>query len=80
MNCHAMLLMCSVDLPACAAILNMKQYNGKYACCYCYDEGRPRPSSHLQRDWPVTDDNELRTTGSLTRNAKDAIDKREPVS
>jgi len=32
MKCHAMLLQCSVDLPARALVLNSKQFNGKYGC------------------------------------------------
>ena len=43
----AKLLMCSVDLPARALVLNMKQYNGKFACAYCENEGTPRATSAL---------------------------------
>ena len=38
-TCKARLLMCSVDLPARAFVLNMKQFNGKYGCSQCEDEG-----------------------------------------
>ena len=48
----ARLLMCPVDLLARASMLNMKQYNGKYGCSQCEDEGQPRSSSHLVRNWP----------------------------
>lgn len=47
MICRAALLLISVDLPAQSKVLNMKQYNGSYACNHCEDEGVPRPSSHL---------------------------------
>ena len=43
-TCKARLL-CSVDLPARASVLNMKQFNGKYGCSQCEDEGQPRASS-----------------------------------
>ena len=32
-------VMCSVDLPARAMVLHMKQWNGAYGCAYCDDEG-----------------------------------------
>ena len=42
----ARLLMCAVDLPARASVLNMKQFK-KWGCTYCEDEGVPRPTCHL---------------------------------
>ena len=36
---RSMLLLCSVDLPAKAALCNMVQYNGFYACPTCLDPG-----------------------------------------
>ena len=42
----ARLLLSSFDLPARASVLNMKLFNGKFACAYCEDEGVPRASSH----------------------------------
>lgn len=35
--CRATLLLISVDLPAQSKMLNMKQYNGSYACNHCED-------------------------------------------
>ena len=40
-NSDVFLLTCSVDLPARSLVLNMKQYNGRYGCSFCYDEGKP---------------------------------------
>lgn len=34
----ARLLMCTLDLPAKAIVMNMKQFNGKRGCTYCEDE------------------------------------------
>ena len=42
------LLMCSVDLPARALVLNMKQFNGRYGCCYCEDKGVLRSTSAVK--------------------------------
>jgi hypothetical protein len=39
MQAHAILLNCSVDLPARAALANMKQWNGCHGCLYCKDKG-----------------------------------------
>ena len=52
MKAHAIILICSIDLPAQAKVLNMKQYNGKFACPMCEDEGVPRPRAPMIRNWP----------------------------
>ena len=55
---RAMLLTCAFDLPARALVLDMKQFNGKYACVYCEDDslracalvlrqGQTPPGDHL---------------------------------
>ncbi len=72
--------MCSVDLPAKAIVLNMKQFNGRYACIHCEDEGVPRPSSHLHRNWPYSSNSTPRTHASILANAQEALDKGEAVS
>ena len=68
----AKLLMCSVDLPARALVLNMKQYNGKFACAYCENEGTPRATSALHRNWLYSSDYVLRTHDSVISNAEEA--------
>ena len=50
----ARLLMCTLDLPAKAMLLNMKQFNGEYGCTYCKDKGEPRATTHLHRNWPYS--------------------------
>ena len=44
---RAKLLMFVADLPARALVLNMKQYNGKFRCAHCEDEGQTRATSPL---------------------------------
>lgn len=77
---HARLLLCTVDLPARACVLNMKQFNGKNGCSYCEDEGEPRASNHLHRNWPYTRTSISRSHHSIMTNARDAIDENDPVS
>ena len=77
---RARLLMCSSDLPAKALLLNMKQYNGQHGCSYCEDEGVPRPTTHLHRNWPYSESSTLRTHSGLIANADEARKNGEPVS
>jgi hypothetical protein len=62
MKANAMLVLCCVDLPAQALTLNMKSYNGKFACALCEDPGVPRASCHMHRNWPFTSSNKDRTS------------------
>ena len=80
LTCKVRLLMCSVDLVARAPVLNMKQFNGKYGCCYCEDEGCPRPNTHLHRTWPYCASSTPRTHRGVIANAKEAIEKKDAVS
>lgn len=77
---RARLLMCSVDLPARAVVLNMKQFNGEYGCCYCEDAGVARSSSHLHRNWPLVTTSTPRTHQSILSNARTALQTQKPVS
>ena len=43
--------------PARALVLNMKQFNGQYGCCYCEDKGVPRSTSALHRNFPKSQQN-----------------------
>ena len=72
--------MCSVDLPARASVMNMKQFNGKHGCAYCEDEGVPRPTSHLHRNWPYSTTSIPRTHHSIVDNAKSALRSNDAVS
>ena len=80
MKAHAIILICSVDLPAQAKLLNMKQYNGKFAYPMCEDEGVPRPRAPMIRNWPFNPSSTLRTHNSVMSNAKKAIDEGCAVS
>ena len=80
LTAHAILLLSSLDLPARALVTNMKQYNGKYACCYCESERQPRRSSHLHRNWPYEDVRLPRSNESIKRNARAAIQHHQSVS
>ena len=73
MVARAILLCCSVDLPARAMITNMKQFNGKHGCLYCEDEGTVIGSDHLHRYWPQKTSCTSRTHQSVLSNATDAI-------
>ena len=46
---RAIPLLCSVDLPARAILLNMKQWNGVQGCLYCESTGTVLPGDHLHR-------------------------------
>ena len=65
---HAAML-CSVDLPARAIVINMKQFNGLYGCCYCESSGTTPPENPLLRFW-LPGVHTARTHKSLLENAK----------
>ena len=46
----AILLLCTVNLPARALVLNMKHFNGICGCPYCEDTGQTGPPLH--HFWP----------------------------
>ena len=50
---RGILLMTSVDLPARAIVLNMKNFNGSHGCCYCLHSGETTPPAYLLRFWPL---------------------------
>ena len=79
-KCHAVLLLCSIDLPAQAKLLNMKFFNGKNACAHCEEEGVPRPSCARVRNWPYRGNPLLRTRSSIRSHAEDAITQHKAVS
>lgn len=69
-----------LTFPAKAIVINMKQYNGKYGCSSCEDEGVPRSSSHLHRNWPYSNSSTLRTHSGIIAYAKEALCKNDSVS
>ena len=76
---RSMLLQLSVDLPARALALNMKHFNGAFACCYCESEGEKLPGDHLHRYWPYVPGTTQRTHQSLLANAIKAVIEKTSV-
>ena len=68
----ARLLMCAIDLPARASVL--------WGCTYCEDEGVPRPTCHLIRNWPYSTTSTPRTHESIVRKARRALRENDAVS
>lgn len=79
MTSRARLIMCSVDLPARALLLNMRQYNGQHGCVYYEDDGTPRLSSHLHRNWPYTSDPVPHIHAKMLEDADKAVSDGEAV-
>ena len=79
--CRAVLLMACCDLPARAAVLNQKQFNGDRACCFCEDSGRPRTGLPQVRDWPFIKQTDcvLRSRLSWKQSVETAIASCKPV-
>ena len=75
---RAILLACSVDLPARAMICNMKQWNGAHGCLYCEEAGTTIGADHLHRYWPYKPTTP-RSHASLLHNAECAIRNGTPV-
>ena len=76
---RAILVNCSVDLPARACITNMKQWNGRHGCTFCEAEGTTIGNDHLHRYWPLTK-SRLRTHQSIFGNATEAVRTGSDVS
>ena len=69
LSCRGMILTCSVDLPAKAAVCNMKGFNGAHSCVTCMDSGdNTVGESHMHRYWPFNPHCEIRSVDSV-RNA-----------
>ena len=79
-RCHAALLLCCIDLPAQAQLLNMKFFNGKNACAHCEEEGVPRPSCPRVRNWPYAGEPCVRTHSRMLSQAREAITQHKAVS
>ena len=73
------LLLAVFDLPAKAAVLNLKQYNGRYGCLYCTNPGRsmaPGCTVYVPSDQQNATE---RTHSLMTAWASDAEKKGESV-
>ena len=71
----AKLLCCVFDLPARAKSLNMMQWNGRYGCTYCLDEGSQ--VSHVRLYLP-NDEHTTRLEKDVLKYAKQA-NSRSPL-
>lgn len=75
----AELLAVSVDLPARAAVANMKQFNGRSACSICVESGEPLPAAPMSTFYPYKEPLTLRTQESVLANVMEAVGKGEAV-
>lgn len=66
---HAMMHLCAADLPAHAKLHNMKQFNGRYGCCFYEAEGTIQTGRPLRRFWPLETGANSQTRDSLIENA-----------
>ena len=72
-RCRARLVLVTCDLPARAMVLCMKQFNGRYGCCYCYHPGKTVGDDHLHRFWPYDYTAEPRNHASMKEDIKEAL-------
>ena len=56
------------DLPARAALLNMRQFNGRHGCHRCKDEGVNTVETPMVRWWPYNHNQELRSKDSMIKS------------
>lgn len=75
-NVRVQLLLGVFDLPARAIATNFVQYNGKYSCIYCHDQGKHIAFRQL---FLPDEDHEPRTELSISEHAKKAEEKGYPV-
>ncbi len=73
---RAKLLLSVFDLPARAAAVNIMQYNGRYGCLYCLDEGK-----HInhRRIYLPTERRTPRNDTQMNRWARQAIARKTPI-
>jgi len=76
---HVSMVLASMDLPAKAITVNMKQYNGKASCTYCLDPGETMAGNRLHRFWPHTATQVFRTEESFMQSAMTAIQRNTAV-
>ena len=78
LQCQAILLLCSTDLPARALVSN-KAYNGTYGCSICTDSGE-KGSCAGHRIWPFNTTNTIGSREDTYKAIKDAVQGGNPVS
>ena len=72
---RCMLFVATADLPARAALMNMKQFNGKCSCHLCKSEGTAYGQHNLHRCWPYQQNPEKRTHQDQINFATNATQK-----
>lgn len=77
-KCH--LLASCLDLPAKALVANMKQFNGKFGCVSCFDEGHSNPRTPMHRYYPFLERNQLRTHLSILQDIRKVARSGQAVS
>ena len=74
------ILLSADDLPGKAVITCMKQFNGRYGCQLCLQEGDPLANAPMVRCWPPEPSVVLRTNEMIIADAKEALKLGEDVS
>ena len=77
---RAAIIAMTLDLPARALVLNMRQFNGLHGCHLCEDEGVTGCNNRLFRWSPYNSTSTLRTKSSLIENSIHATTHDEIVS
>ncbi len=78
--CQAMMLCSCLDLPAIAAVINQKQWNGEHGCSVCLDPGDTSTGSSNAWYWPHHPGNTWQTHSGVMADAKQAVMQNKPVS
>ena len=68
------------DVPAKAVITCMKQFNGRYGCQLCLQEGDPLANAPMVCCWPPEPSMVLRTNEIIIADAEEAFKLGEDVS
>ena len=76
---RCMLFVATADLPARAALMNVKQFNGKCACHLCKSEGTAYGQHNIHRCWPFKQNHEKRTHQDQINFAMKATQKQAMV-
>lgn len=80
-RCRGMILTCTVDLLARAAVCNMKGFNGSYSCATCLDSGdNTIGESRMHRYWPFNLSCEIRNVHGVQSAFVKASQTGEAVS
>lgn len=74
------LLAVCLDLPAKALVANMKQFNGKFGCIACFDEGQSNPRTPMHRYYPFNEMNQQRTHLSILQDIRKVVRNGQAVS